>query len=244
MPLFELIEPSNETIDIFLNLRKEQETKSVVLFANHPPVDVSNYQCIKNNHYEKDDKDILTLVNKIIQPSSSKADFQIAVKKINDVYNTMMDDDEVSLTASNLFNKRDTISQMFKDEKYIDVVNYISTINRPSENYTYSFATKLCSFIKEDSIPIFDSYASTLICAFLKNKGKKASHSNMGLYEYYKEKYDEFILEHKIDDKHKYKNIDKFIWLYGKVIQEYWKKSGIISFSSVYYKEPQNDNIT
>lgn len=88
--------------------------------------------------------------------------------------------------------------------------------------------------LPDDGLPIYDSFVVTLLDYYLsefKNECKKSEWVN---YRKYKEAYDLFRRLYKLDG-FKYKEIDIFLWTYGKALQEYWKKCGILSFTAPSY---------
>ena len=56
----------------------------------------------------------------------------------------------------------------------------------------------------------------------------------MGIYRYYLEAYDAFIEEFHLQGK-TYKEIDKYLWLYGIAISNCAKSTCLMSFSSPSY---------
>ena len=110
----------------------------------------------------------------------------------------------------------------------------------------YSFATKVFSFVStecfndlcKDGLPIFDSFAVTLLGYYLKKAKKECSISTWGEYRNYKEAYALFKSLYKLDE-YNYKQIDVFLWTYGKALQKYWKdywaERGVLSFAAPSY---------
>jgi hypothetical protein len=104
----------------------------------------------------------------------------------------------------------------------LDVVNQIATghdIRRTktkTELNLYSFATKYCNWHNQESYAIYDSFVEKILLAF-NRKFKFCDFKQTDLKDFRKFKriLDEFI-KHFDLQKHSLKEIDKFLWIYGK----------------------------
>lgn len=94
-------------------------------------------------------------------------------------------------------------------------------------NNLYSFASKYCSFSKDDSYPIVDGISRGVLYVIGRNDEYIVLQSLKGYkhlvkcdieYGEYKEIVDELIklIFEKYQKKYSYKDIDKFLWKYGK----------------------------
>lgn len=103
-----------------------------------------------------------------------------------------------------------------------DVVEEIAkTEISGKERRVYSFATKYCSWHVPDAYPIYDSVAERLIWAYLKKDGfVQARRSDLQEYRRYVEIVERFR-EHYTLSEFSFKDIDKFLWLYG---QEFFRQ--------------------
>ena len=251
MKKYELITPTDDVIDQFNKMWNGEKDAiyNIELFKESGKTDISEYDCIKNQGHSEKDKSIEEVFSRLYIKSDLET-FEEAVEKINSIYHTMLKDPKE--TAKRIYKER---TDLFKcvdeakqdDKKYINAVNFVACIDKKdgSGSYLYSFATKFCSFLaravykdEKGGPPIFDAIASNLIKEFLNNKGEKVSMSAMGEYGVYYGNYNNFKELYEITKNNK--EVDIFLWLYGKVIQEYWQKMGVLSFNSVYYKPPQN----
>jgi hypothetical protein len=81
----------------------------------------------------------------------------------------------------------------------------------------YSFATKYCSWHEPEKYPIYDSFVDQLLWEY--QKGDKFSDFKRGElwgnYLKYKSAIEEFRTHYKLRD-YTLKDLDKFLWLYGK----------------------------
>ena len=245
---FDLVQPK-DVIDQYIKIWNDgciDENKDIDIFSN-VKIDISDYKCIYNKKYnDYDDKEIKPCFDNLYKDRDDIEVYRKAVEKVDSIYNTMLNKKR-DVTAANIFANREEIFRKIEIIKNCNengdirkkLVDYIACINKESGgSYIYSFATKFCSFMLEDTFPIFDSIVSTLVWKYLKEKGIKCSHDKMGDYGYYLDRYSDFINQYDLEG-YTYKNIDVFLWLYGKIMTEYWEKIGVIRFSSVYYKSPK-----
>ena len=244
---FELVDPKT-VIEKYLyiwNKGCDENNTEIEVFKNINE-DISNYDCVKGKVYNNYDKDDLEPLFGKIKESKDGKDISEnligeIVKKLDGIYHTMLKNRDE--TKNNIFNNREKIVCLLNKIKLDDdntkkeLVDYIACINKSNGggNYIYSFATKFCSFLAPETFPIFDSVASTLVQNYLNIKKKKTG--NLGDYGVYLKAYEEFRNAYNLEG-YTYKQVDSFLWLYGKIMSEYWKNIGVISFNSVYYKPP------
>ncbi len=82
----------------------------------------------------------------------------------------------------------------------------------------YSFATKYCSWHYKDTYPIYDSFVHKMLVAYRKRDSFSSfSESELKDYGRFKDVIADFK-EHYSLNQHDLKQIDKFLWIYGKTI--------------------------
>lgn len=138
--------------------------------------------------------------------------------KLNSVYHTRIK----TKTIAEKWSLTDT-------SKTLD--DLVELCKQETDSYAYSFATKVFSFIKPDEYPILDRYVANMLKTYLSQQDKDISISSWGNYSNYVDAYDEFKEEYDLTDFN-YKEIDEFLWMYGKLLECYWKKEGVILFDS------------
>ena len=91
-------------------------------------------------------------------------------------------------------------------------------VNGKREFNFYSFATKYCSHHKPKEYPIYDSYVEKLLRALRKQDGFcKFKNEDLKDYKTYKEILIQFKIYYYLD-KFDLKEIDKYLWQYGKEV--------------------------
>ena len=138
--------------------------------------------------------------------------------------------------AKRIHSKREQLNELFSQvrnnpccsDSRFKAVNLIACDNEEGNapllfNRAFSFASKYCSWINQDRFPILDSY-SKLMLKELNNsigfyKGKIGNIDNnyyqfCRLFEAFKQ-----VLESRALKEYSTKDIDKFLWYYGKYHQ-------------------------
>ena len=195
-----------------------------------------------------------------IRNARKSKDYAGVVSKINGIYHTRAES-----AVTNVLNKEiDIIKKSIENLKSEDNIEefrkgryeIIDTIaDGKGKKNRYSFATKFCSFLEPKLFPIFDSVSSTLLVAFLKDFGCKIDKDILGQYSDFIKSHDAFqekIINPDNPKEWNYKEIDRFIWLYGRVVSKYMERAGLtIAFTSVPYiklgkedREEQSETIT
>ena len=123
------------------------------------------------------------------------------------------------------------------DDKAACVDEIASLVKREGYNFAYSFATKFCSRLAPEKYPIFDSHVATLLNGYINNN--EISASRFGEYMTFIKEYDEFIKANSLDG-FSYKQIDMFLWTYGKTANNYYGKH--FKKAEVQYKPPKQEN--
>jgi len=144
-------------------------------------------------------------------------DILLKISVINDLYST-------NILAT--FKMAEHIQKLNIDEKLsigdLDVVNEIATghdIRRKKTNTElnlYSFATKYCNWHNQENYAIYDSFVEKILIAFKRKfKFYDFKQSDLKNFRKFKIILDEFV-KHFDLQKHSLKEIDKFLWIYGK----------------------------
>ena len=253
---FKLIEPNEDIISIFNSFWRWQENPKsadpsfwmVSLFQNEPVINIADEKIpiIEKNVFAKWSDD-----DKTIERFAEEKNLSEMIKKIDTIYHPLIYKKLDSSKVDALIGGLDWNS--FKSAGLTAFVERSKTV---VGEYAYSFATKIFSFMgraeKNDNYPILDSYVVTLMDYYLKNGGdkvdksklKKCNRSTWGDYNSFKEAYDLFRSSYKLNEsgQNGYKEIDTFLWTYGKAIQNYWRKCGILNFSSVQYSPEKTES--
>ncbi len=164
-----------------------------------------------------------------IKTSVESNDFPAVLTKINSVYHTRL---KVTAIAS---------ATTFDDVRNMSIDEFVDLCKRQTGVNAYSFATKLFSFIDGTKYPIMDSYVATLLEYYLTKKGIAVAKTDWGNYGEFKKAYAKFVDNYGLTGL-TYKQLDIFFWTYGKVIHKYWKEAGVLSFETIPYKCPQNND--
>ena len=116
------------------------------------------------------------------------------------------------------------IAIAFHKKKPENLVQEIAGIKFPAyrRSVGFVFSSKYCHFHYPDKFPIYDRFARIALSDLIGNKKKKIYLNN---YFQFKKDLDELIS--KLDWKSSYKEMDKYLWLYGQ-----W----------LYYKEKESQN--
>ena len=200
-------------------------------------------RCIKD--FDKIDKlkNDEAAVKKVFEKLSNNKIEEVLPKVIvlNDRYGTQLHSNELSpkndsgqKTNRKIVFDVQTISKIIIDTEFaglkndcktirnwiVDTIKYISK-KYPQYRIPYSFLSKYSAWsFQEQSIPILDSFAKGMLYELNEHsKFYKSSiiKSKMNDYNYYCEIYDDFVnhVKTKIGE-YSYKNIDKYLWFYGK----------------------------
>jgi hypothetical protein len=105
------------------------------------------------------------------------------------------------------------------EQKSLDVVDQIASIEiRGKKRRKYSFASKYCSWHVPDAYPIYDRFVEQLIWAYQKSDGfAQVRRADLQDYPRYKETVETFRNHYGLTD-FSFKQLDKFLWLYGKEV--------------------------
>ena len=221
-------------------------------FGSELNVDIYNpqaflFQNLPFYEYHEGD-DLLKNLFFTLKNNYSLSNVEMAVIALDSVYHTRLNNP--IKVAKNIFSciDKDLFEELLickslslpKRRTIIDKLTIANKNDDPNSYYIYSFATKFLSFISPTQFPIYDRFAATLLYKYLLNKNcrfddQKIIFSRFGDYSYYIRAYDEFRIIYGLTD-YSYKDIDEFLWCYGKVIEKssfYGEER--INFNSVQY---------
>ncbi len=233
MNRFNLITPTRELIDIFDSFWTDFPITTVIkLFENDEEIDIKNY-IDKGGFKAYGKKD--TEINNI-------QDLQDFLKEINRVYHTRISGIEKIVKRLNKLdiNDKDSLSKKIKNSELV-LPQFVAFCKAETGNYTYSFATKVFSFIDEDKYPIIDSFVATLLETY--EYDEKIARSKWGNYSQYINNYNAFKRNFGLTDL-SFKKIDKFLWTYAKVMLDYWADLGVLSYEPVAFDTRSLKGIT
>lgn len=151
-------------------------------------------------------------------PNNEKVeDILLKISVINDLYSTNI---LATYKMAEHIQKLDIDRMLSVGD--LDLVNQIATghnIRRKktkTELNLYSFATKYCNWHYQEDYAIYDSFVEKILIAY-KRKFKFYDFKKADLKDYRKFKriLDEFVKSFDLQ-KHSLKEIDKFLWFYGK----------------------------
>ena len=106
----------------------------------------------------------------------------------------------------------------------VDCIASISKDHQLLSNSAYSFATKFCNRIKPTRFPIYDSYVDFLLWSYIqKEENSNCKRKELKNYEKFIEIYDGLKKQWEIDESINYKDLDMFMWSYGKAVKKICK---------------------
>lgn len=221
---FQLVKPEPEIVEKYNNFRKQGNTEwNISLFQNFQSVDIREYIAKKEDGSYESPYDKYSKDDELIANYYKNDDMVNFYKKLNSVYHTRLN----------------TSTLLELDKKWLQdhcVDDLVKVCKDNTDEYAYSFSSKVYSFVNPKENPIMDSYVSTMLWEYMdqdyKNKHKK---SDWGSYDEYKQAYTLFKDNNHLD-AYSFKQLDIFLWTYSVAIQNYWKQQGILEFNSVSYK--------
>lgn len=176
------------------------------------------------------EEELLNVVFNELNENSSITVMQTAVLLLDGIYHTRL---QSPIRFANAIYDRvkkenllEEIRNAKRDDEIIKCVDAIATADI-GYNYAYSFATKFCNRINKKQFPIFDSYVAGLLWnyqniePYKEHLGEHFNQASMGKYRSFLEKYRKFAKAFSLE-AFDYKEIDIFMWTYGKVLS--WRK--------------------
>lgn len=170
----------------------------------------------KEKRYFASDNAIINLLEQF--PENKKIeDIILKISTINNLYST---------NIYGTFKMAEHILSLDIDKKLnegnLDVVNQIlqghniRSSKTGKEIHFYSFATKYCNWHNKDAYAIYDSFVEKILIAYRNELGfPKFKNSGLKDYSHFVEIVKELRDKHSLT-KYNFKEIDKFLWKYGK----------------------------
>ena len=227
-----LVIPNNDIVDIFNYFwTNNPVVNEVILFEGGDNIDVSAFVQDFRGLIEQD-----TNIRNINELS-------VFLSEINSKYNTRVPGGVnrivEKLSEHNIASKQVLIDLVNNDQ--LSLPEFVNICRQATGNYTYSFATKVFSFIDaNDRFPIVDSFAVTMLEAYWYDYEYEGyvPKKHWGNYEQYRTNYSNFKAAFLIDRSNR--KTDRFLWTYGKILDAYWKQQGVLRFNSIPFTPNNN----
>jgi len=216
-----LITPTPDVIRIFNSFWTETpETLAIPLFEGDDAIDVGEL-ILEFQSLDEQDENI-----------GNTEDLHDFLREINSKYHTRVrggvDNIVAALGAHGVMTKQDLIEVVNNNQ--LTIPAFVDICRHATGTYTYSFATKVFCFVdNNDRFPIIDSYAATVLDAY-EYEGK-ISRNLWGDYEQYRNNYSRFKDAFHIANTNR--ETDRFLWTYGKILDAYWIRQGVLRFSTI-----------
>lgn len=169
-----------------------------------------------DERYSSADQAIINLFQKF--PENKKIeDILLKISVINDLYSTNIFGTYVlakHILQLNIDNALETADPSVVNK--IAIGHGISKPKGVGDRKFYSFATKYCNWHKKDSYPIYDRFVEKILIAY-RNSDNFSTFNDIELKDFkrFKEIIEDFRKHYNLT-KHNLKEIDKFLWIYGK----------------------------
>lgn len=170
----------------------------------------------KNERYETADRAITNLFAAF--PENKKLeDILLKISVINDLYSTNIFDVFKMAKHIRKLNIDDELNK--GNPKAVDNIAKGHKIIRSKTNkeiFFYSFATKYCNWHNQEKYAIYDSFVERVLMAY-KKQDKFYDFTNNDLRDFpkFRNVIKKFAEYYRLEN-HKLKDIDKFLWIYGK----------------------------
>ena len=103
------------------------------------------------------------------------------------------------------------------DPEVVDRIAFVKIGDRPKK--FFSFASKYCSWHDQEHYPIYDRFVHGLLVAYKQHyEFMRFSDDQLHTYRYFKEVVESFRSYFGLEDC-SLKQLDKFLWLYGKELK-------------------------
>lgn len=215
-----LIIPNTKMVEVFNEYWTQTPSHTEIkLYEDGDCIDVTKY-IEEFSIYEKEDQSIFRT-----------EDLKDFLNKINQTYHTRVTGISQiveEMSKRGIHSKNDL--KLYIEKRKLSVPQFTGICKEATGSYTYSFATKVFSFIDE-SFPIVDSIVATLLNEY-EYEGKITPKSKWGDYSLYVKNYEAFQQVFGLE-KESRKRIDKFLWTYGKILEAYWVDLGVLRFDPV-----------
>ncbi len=179
-------------------------------------VETYNNKFNKSERYFIADQAIINLFEKF--PENKKLeDILLKTTVINDLYSTNIY--ATFLMATHIQNLQIDDSLMAGNPTIVNKIAMGSGIgkskNKKGINF-YSFATKYCNWHNKEAYPIYDGFVGKILLAYRrKDKFSKFKNADLRIYARFKQIVTDFQNRYSLTG-HNLKEIDKFLWFYGK----------------------------
>ena len=218
----QLLTPNPELVDIFNSFWPNPPAQLCMkLFEDGEEIDISDYIPQFSDYSTKDaliniHKNVLDFLEQINSTYSTR---------VNDVFKINQKLREIGILDKNTF-------KSFVSEGRLSLPEFVNLCKQATGKYTYSYATKVFSFIDPSRFPIIDSFVVTMLSEYDYEGDGKTLRTKWGDYSAFKANYDCFMRAFGLEN-YTYKQIDRFLWTYGKILSDYWSNMGVLSFESV-----------
>lgn len=222
---WKLVKPNEKMVGIYNDFWTSNPPPKVRLFANMEPVNVSVFL---------DEKDILLFSSfeEKDRQICDEEDLSAFLKAINKTYHTRVMGITKIVDELNEIGIRTKSDLRNKIDDGLSVPEFTKICGDATGSYTYSFATKVFSFADE-KYPIVDSIVATMLNIYkIEYDYGGTPMSVWGDYALYVKNYDSFKDAFGLGGLSN-KQIDKFLWTYGKILEAYWIHMGVFRFTSV-----------
>lgn len=183
---------------------------------------VSNYQCLWEQQNEGTCGAFEPILSDFINKHPQNIDFLQVLHKcflINSLYSTRISKSDLIDIANGIINTKD-----FDDllENASDIKQAVKVIKSFTNRRNYAFATKYCALHFENRFPIYDSL-SVSVLQYYQDKDK--FYRQAGNYDVIKESvnyneyvniYNRFIDSYLQNTNVTYREVDKYLWTFGK----------------------------
>lgn len=215
-------EKDNVEIKFALNGEEEFFTKDALKEYNIDFDEIRTGEELLNNTFDK-----------LKEENVQLKDVQSAVILLDSIYHTQLSRlSAIFAISENIYNmikKENLIEEIMNPEdpkdtkKLEETVEKIARAGKGNNRYNYSFATKFCNRLNPKSFPIYDQYVDELLWKYYKAEDNCF---NEKFYRKDLKNYSDFFKTYKTFkecfclDELNYKQIDEFMWTYGKIYRK------------------------
>ena len=224
--------PENATIESIKELFGIEEDKSEKGFGLDFN-EIKHGEELLNNAFNNLDKNELVYI-------------ETAVLLLDSIYHTRLKSPlRVAYKIHQLFQNNNLLSKIKNAQDLQEIIYcvYEIAINDKKADaknaYIYSFATKFCNRINH-AFPIYDSYVAGLLYHY--SYDNKFTQASLGNYKRFYDTYEKFVKDYKLNEFN-FKEIDIFMWTYGKILSSKNNKDPIKLQLSVTYVPYEKENI-
>lgn len=162
------------------------------------------------------------LLNNVIANNTTNTNFLAVLHKcllINTLYSTRISKSDLAVIAEGIV-QTTNFDQLLKNDP--DVTKAIDVIISFTKRKNYAFATKYCALHMNGKFPIYDSLSVNTLQHF-QDKDHFYSQGNFDIakaskdYGTYVDIYKTFITSYLNGTSATYREVDKYLWTYGKI---------------------------